>query len=134
MKSQSSLDCCDKKNLKDLFNYHKKPKGETDFGIKKYKRKYKICKNCNHVFAFFNFELNDLYYEKYSQNAYGNQKKIKDNFNKIINLPISKSDNKNRVKRCIKFLNKNDKILTLGGFICFLYELKKRGFKVFGLG
>ena len=89
-------------------------------------------KNVIIFFSFFNFSLKNLYYEKYSQNAYGNQKKIKSTFDKIINLPISKSDNKNRVKRCVKFLNKNDKIFDIGcGLSVFLYELKKRVLKFF---
>ena len=134
MKSQSSLECCDKKILKKLFNYLKKPDIETDFGIKAYKRKYMICKNCNHVFSFFNFNLKNLYNSKYSRSAYGNLNKIKDTFDKIIDLPLSKSDNKNRVKRCSKYLRKNTKILDVRcGMSVFLYELKKKGFDVFGL-
>ncbi len=134
MKNQSFLNCCNEKNLKDLFYYNKKPKGETDFGIKRYKRKYKICKNCNHMFSYFNFNLKNLYNKKYSENAYGNKEKILNTFNKIISLPLTRSDNKNRVKRCLKYLNKNNLIFDVGcGLSVFLFELKKKGFKVSGL-
>ena len=71
-----------------------------------------ICVNCNHMFAYFNFELNNLYDEKYSLKAYGNIKKIKITFNKIIQLPFHKSDNKKRVLR-LKYLKKKDQNLIL---------------------
>lgn len=134
MKCQSNLVCCKKKNLKNLFFYNKKPKGETDFCIKQYKRKYMICKNCKHMFSYFDFDLNDLYNKKYSKQAYGNLKKIKSTFNKIINLPLNKSDNKKRVQRCVKYLNKKDQIFDIGcGLSVFLYELKKKNYRVSGL-
>ncbi len=134
MKAQSFLNCCNKKKLKESFFYKKKPKGETDFNIKNYRRKFKKCKNCNHMFSYFNFNLKNLYKKKYSSSAYGDINKIKKNFDKIISLPKKKSDNKNRVYRCIKYINKNDKILDIGsGLGVFLYELSNMGFKVRGI-
>ena len=134
MKCQSHLTCCKNKKLKNLFFYNSKPKLETDFGIKKYKRKYMKCMNCNHLFAYFDFNLDNLYDENYSLKAYGDIKKIKITFNKIIQLPFNKSDNKKRVLRCLKYLKKKDQIFDIGcGLSVFLYELKKKNYKVFGL-
>lgn len=134
MKTQAYLRCCKNKKTSDIFLYKKKPKGENNFGIKKYKRLFKICKNCNHMFAYFDFDLKNLYNENYSKKAYGNLEKISNNFNKIISLPLKNSDNKNRVKRCLSYLSKNHQILDIGtGLGVFLYELKKRGFKVSGI-
>ena len=76
MKCQSHLICCKIKKLKNLFFYNSKPKLETDFGIKKYKRKYMTCVNCKHMFAYFDFNLDNLYDENYSLKAYGNIKKL----------------------------------------------------------
>ena len=110
MKCQASLNCCDQKKLINSFTYNKKPPGETDFGIKNYFRIYKKCTYCSHMFSYFNFNLNNLYKIKYSSSAYGDLNNIYQNFKKIISLPNKNSDNKNRVKRCLKYLKKKNKI------------------------
>jgi len=134
MKAQAYLKCCKNKKTSDIFLYKKKPKGENNFGIKEYKRSFKICKNCNHMFAYFDFDLKNLYNESYSKKAYGNLEKVLNIFNKIISLPSKKSDNKNRVKRCLSYLHKNHQIFDIGtGLGVFLYELKKRGYNVTGI-
>lgn len=134
MKPQAVLKCCKKKRLLDSFKYSIKPAGETDFGIKKYFRKYKRCTNCKHMFSYFNFNLENLYLKKYSKKAYGDLNNINSNFKKIISLPEKNSDNKNRVKRCQNFLKKKDKILDIGcGLGVFLFELKKKGYKINGI-
>lgn len=134
MKRQAILKCCNQRNLINSFTYNKKPPGETDFGIKKYRRMYKRCKYCDHMFSFFNFNLKNLYLKKYSTDAYGDSRTIYRNFKKIISLSPKKSDNKNRVKRCSRYLNKKSKILDIGcGLGVFLYELKKKGHKTYGI-
>ena len=66
--------------------------------------------------------------------TYKDSKGLSNRFNKIINLTIKKSDNKNRAIRIDKFLNrKKASLLDVGsGTGVFLYEMKK-GYKAKGL-
>ena len=133
---KTSCFCKKKKIVKDILIYDSKPLGETDFKInkKQYKRSYSKCKNCNHYFANHSYDLEKLYQKNYSKFTYGTQKKIFNTFNKIINLPVSKSDNKNRVKRVSKDIKKNFVCLDVGsGLGVFPYELKKKDIKVYCL-
>lgn len=126
MKLKAKLNCCNKRNLIKSFEYIKRPELETDFNIKNYHRFYKKCKNCGHYFSFLNFNINKIYKKEYSQKTYGNLLKIEKTFNRIVNLPKSKSDNKNRILRCAKFI-KGKNILDIGsGMGVFPYELKKK--------
>ena len=110
IKLRPTLTCpCGEKNLKTEFFYSKRPKGETKFeiGNKKYYRYYESCTLCNHWFGKCNIDVNHFYKKDYSKATYGNILDINKRFNKIINLPYSKSDNKHRVKTVISFYNKN---------------------------
>ena len=126
IKLRPTLTCpCGEKNLKTEFFYSKRPKGETKFeiGNKKYYRYYESCTLCNHWFGKCNIDVNHFYKKDYSKATYGNILDINKTFNKIINLPYSKSDNKHRVKRVISFYNKN-----------FNFVKKKRALIDFGSG
>lgn len=121
--------CKNNKIDKNKIIYKSKPKKETDFKIKKknYLRAYHQCQNCHHFFANHNYDLEKLYKKYYSSLTYGSQQKIKNTFNKIIDLPIHKSDNKYRVKRVMKIIKKNYKCLDIGsGLGVFPYELKRK--------
>ena len=126
MKLKAKLKCCEKKDLIKAFEYREKPMFETDFNIKNYNRYFKKCKNCEHYFSFLGFDINKIYKKTYSEKTYGNSKKIEDTFKKIISFPKHKSDNKNRVLRCTKFI-KGKKFLDIGsGMGVFPFELKRK--------
>jgi hypothetical protein len=123
---------CDCKNkfFKRIVNIKQKPKLEIDYGIKNYNRIIFQCSSCKHVVNDHKFNLNDLYLGTYVKKNYQSLEGIKKNFNRIINIPKSKSDNKNRVKRIIEFIKlnnlKNLNFLDIGsGLGVFPYELKK---------
>ena len=122
------LKCCKKyKFFKKELVYKEKPLGETEFGIKKYFRTYKKCLTCGHYFSNTKFNLESLYDEKYSIKSYGHQNDLEKKFKIINNLPDSKSDNKQRVKRVIKFIKKNNNLLDIGsGLGVFPYAIKKK--------
>ena len=120
--------CCNKyiPSKKKLI-YTKKPLGETDFGIKKYYRSYIKCKKCGHYFSNIKFNLDTLYNKKYSLKSYGNLNDLKRKFETINNLSLSKSDNKKRVKRVIKFVKKKNNLLDIGsGLGVFPFAMKKK--------
>ena len=99
---------CRKKNLQKYLTYKKKPKNETDFGIKKknYLRYYFRCKVCGHLIAKHKkYFLNKLYDDTYFSKTYKSEFKLDEIFNKILNLPKSKSDNYHRIKRIKKYIN-----------------------------
>lgn len=130
---KASCFCKKKKIIKNILKYNSKPDGETDFKIKasKYKRYFSKCDNCNHYFANHNFDLEKIYKKHYSRMTYGSQKKINNIFQKIINLPKSKSDNKNRIERVLKNIKQNFNCLDVGsGLGVFPYELRKNNIKV----
>lgn len=129
----NSCFCKKKKIIPKILRFNSRPKGETDFKIKKskYRRYYSKCDNCKHYFAIHNYDLEKLYKKNYSKFTYGSQKNISNIFKKIINLPKSKSDNKSRVKRLLKNIKKNFSCLDVGsGLGVFPYELKKNKIKI----
>ena len=135
-KTKLSCFCKNKDIYKNKIIYKKKPKKETDFKIKKknYLRGYDKCQKCNHFFSNHNYNLEKLYNKNYSKFTYGSQIKIKKTFDKIINLPLNKSDNKNRVKRILKIIKKTDKCLDVGsGLGVFPYELHQRNVNITAL-
>jgi len=124
-------DCLKKYKLTD------KPKGETEFGIgsDNYHRIISKCRNCNVYNNHHDYNLDNLYLESYNQITYSNG--IKDNYDRIMQLPFPNSDNKHRVKRIVEFYQENNKsindidVLDIGSGLCvFLGELLKHEPKV----
>jgi len=126
---------CKIKNFRKFFEYKTKPITEKNYNIKgKYRRSFYECPSCNHFFAFHNFKTGNLYDKDYLNLTYKNEKGISKRFNQIVNLPINKSDNKNRALRVNSFIKKGSSILDVGcGTGVFLYEIKKKGHEVIGL-
>ncbi len=122
------LKCCNRyTKSKNKLIYKKKPLGETDFGIKKYYRTYKKCKKCGHYFSNIKFNLDILYNKKYSIKSYGDIDDLIRKFKIINNLSVSKSDNKHRVKRVIKFIKKKNNLLDIGsGLGVFPFAMRKK--------
>ena len=127
--------CCSK-NLKKKFIYLKKPFAEKIFKLsKKYKRYFYLCDNCGHMIAKHFFSVPEMYTKQYFELVYGSLDGLERKVNFILNLPLKKSDNKNRVLRIQKFFNfKKNKVLDIGsGSGVFLSEMKKKGWDCLGL-
>ena len=58
------------------------------------------------MYASHKFNIEHLYSKQYLDQTYGDEQGINKRFNQITKLPLKKSDNKNRVKRINKFINK----------------------------
>ncbi len=117
-----------------IFEYKKKPKIETNFGIKNYNRSYFECQKCKHWTS--NFVISERFYKDFYVNK-TYKKNYLFKFNKILKLN-KKSDNYFRSNRIDNFIKqskmKNIKILDVGsGLGVFPYEMKKRGYKIFAL-
>jgi len=130
---------CNCKNSKHykIFSYLKPPLLELKYLIKgKYERYYYQCNKCKHMYSKHKMHWNESFYKgQYFNTTYQNKKKLDKRFNLVKNLPINKSDNKNRVIRINKFFKKKGlKVLDIGsGIGVFLYEMKKMGWKVSGI-
>ena len=131
---------CGSKSSKVVEIATKRPACENDYGIaqKEYSREICFCKNCG---GYFNHYRKGLLQKNFYKGFYNNSIKSKhgnllNRFRKIINLPLTKSDNKNRANR-IHFLLKRDKkttaieLLDVGsGTGVFPYEMSKKGYNV----
>ena len=133
---------CKSSNLVKKFEYFKRPHDETIYaGINygKYHRIYYKCLKCGHYSGYFKMKINNLYSSTYNDATYSG--KIKKNFDKINNLPSSKSDNYYRVERIDNFLKKNFfkkskkmKILDVGsGLGIFPFKMSKKKYDVTAL-
>lgn len=130
---------CNSTKTKLKFVYKSKPKGETDFNIdkKKYYREFFECTECGHMFSNLSFEMSNFYDGEYTEFTYG--KNLFEKFKKIIDLPLTESDNENRFlflkKEAKKLLNiKNIKILDVGsGLGVFPWRAKKENWAITAL-
>lgn len=115
--------------------YASPPPGEVTLKISRpYLREIYKCKNCDHFISKQNLIPENFYEGVYVDSTYG-KGGIETTFNKIINLPLGKSDNKARVQRIQKFYESKNtfkhsqkplKALDIGSGLCvFLHELKK---------
>jgi len=123
---------CKNKVLQKVITISEKPIVEVDYGISNdnYYREIYQCNNCGTYNNIHNLIDENFYKGDYNKSI--TKEKFENRFNKIINLPESKSDNKKRVLRVINFLNTNIysknklNILDVGSGTCvFLYEMKK---------
>lgn len=130
--------CSEKNRLELISIITHKPQLETDFGIKEdqYYREISLCKNCGTYNNFHNYDFKKLYEGVYNDRTYN--KNICSNYDKIMNLPYEKSDNKQRVERIVNFSKskgydlKNTNVLDVGSGLCvFLAEFMKHGIKGF---
>ncbi len=89
--------------LKQGFEYHAPPDGETrfDLGGEKYHRRYDRCELCGHCFSVNKMNMVGLYKGNYVASTYGT--KMRDIFQKIVSLPIEQSDNAGRIKYVREF-------------------------------
>jgi len=136
MQFKNNIKCyCKNKFFKKIMSINKKPKLEINYSIKKYKRNLFQCINCKHIINDHNFDLMNLYKGLYVKQNYQSIEGIKNNFDRIISIPHSRSDNKNRVLRILNFIKlkkiRNINLLDIGsGLGVFPYELKKKNIQV----
>lgn len=121
-----------------VFTYDKRPEGETafDFGDVEYYREFWRSTLTGHMVARHQLPLQELYEKDYVQSTYGGDLKTK--FDKIVNLPAGKSDNKARVQRIVDFMDAKNlqtkNAMDIGSGLCvFLHELQQHGWRGFAV-
>jgi len=133
---ENSCYLCGSKKLNLVEVIKQKPEVEVDYKIptEVYHREIYRCESC----GVFN-NLHDLIGKDFYEGFYNNsitKNSFNQRFERIINIPIEQSDNKNRVNRVIKFLQEkigeitDKEVLDIGSGTCvFLYEMKKHNLK-----
>jgi len=126
---------CGSTELLDLLTIDRKPDYETDYHISpdQYHRKIYQCTSCHAYINFHNLLDEDFYSGEYNRAIVSGT--IEKRFYKIISLPESSSDNKQRVKRVVSFMDqimpptKRLWVLDIGSGTCvFPYEMKLKGY------
>lgn len=119
---------CKAKELSLVHEYKTAPVGETHFPfIKTYQRRLMRCIRCGHLLNQHDYNFEDLYNGDYVSASY--QGDIAANFEKIMALPVDKSDNVGRVAYIIDFCKRyfgsvTPHVLDVGSGTCvFLYKL-----------
>lgn len=130
---------CNSTNMNKIFNYDAPPKAEVKFNIdySTYKREIVQCTTCFHFFNNHSINLENLYSKNYVDSTYGNKNGIAEHYDKIMNLPIQKSDNYHRVKKIVQFMSDKVKkqenkpsVLDIGSGLCvFLKRMKDEGWE-----
>ncbi len=124
---------CKSSAVEEVAVFDKKPDDENDFAIDPYHRSLKCCQSCGHLFNIHDYDVESFYSGHYAQSVYSDEMQAK--FEKIINLPEDKSDNKARVQRVQALLtdsgiqrdNEETKVLDIGSGLCvFLHELSRQ--------
>ena len=122
-----------------MFAYDAPPKGEVSFGFNRaegYFREIVRCQRCGHFLSLHRMDMASLYSEEYVDATY--QGNLARTFDRIINLPDGKSDNKARVRRVDGFAReyfggeyaKRRSLLDVGSGLCvFPFEMKRAGWK-----
>ena len=140
MTKTKTLNCptCGGLDFQLIFNYTAPPVTETNFNIKDYHREVWQCRLCRHFVSLPDFDDSVLYSGDYVNATYGSLEGLRRNFERIINLPSSKSDNTGRVKRVNEVVRSywessrsvlgQFSVLDVGSGLCvFLYRMKEAG-------
>ena len=122
---------CGSARQEHILDIRRKPDCEVDYGIpeEKYFREVFRCIKCGVYNNFHNLIDEKNFYSGHYNLSISND--LQKRFEKIISIADEKSDNKQRVKRIMQFINSDKtsgrpkKILDVGSGTCvFLYELK----------
>lgn len=134
---------CGNDTFINVFQFSEPPPIETRYPALKevvYFRETLQCKKCLHFIAMQEMDLSNIYSGDYVSATYKDKDGVQATFNKIINLPPSKSDNTGRVARINEFAGKywggieNKTVLDIGsGLGVFPYLMKKNGWQVTAL-
>ena len=96
---------CDGRDQRRLAAYDAPPEGETEFGIGDYRRVMWQCGGCGHIVNRCNFDLPESFYaEEYVAATYGTAMRAR--YDKIMGLPATRSDNRQRADRINRFLTR----------------------------
>jgi 2-polyprenyl-3-methyl-5-hydroxy-6-metoxy-1,4-benzoquinol methylase len=136
-----TLHCpCDRRFDEPVFKYDAPPAGETrfDLGAQTYCRSYSRCGLCGHWYSEHKMDLANLYGGAYVESTYGNR--MRQTFERILALPVEKSDNARRVARVLGFAatffpsGKKRTLLDVGsGLGVFPYRMKEAGWSCMAL-
>jgi 2-polyprenyl-3-methyl-5-hydroxy-6-metoxy-1,4-benzoquinol methylase len=120
-----------------LFDLHKRPEGETRFPSieqQAYRRQVQRCRVCHHCTSSCSMDTSGMYSREYVNATYLDTDGLHKNFERIINLPSSKSDNTARVDRVCSFAktffgdNRARALLDIGsGLAVFPFAMKEQG-------
>ena len=122
-----------------LFDLRKRPERETRFpSIEKqaYRRQIQRCRGCGHCESVCSMDVSGMYCSEYVNATYADADGLRRNFDRIIGLPASRSDNAARVQRVCNFADEfldrgqERRLLDIGsGLAVFPYAMKQRGWK-----
>ncbi|MCS6289232.1 MAG: class I SAM-dependent methyltransferase [Nitrospira sp.] len=125
---------CDLNYCQTVFHYDAPPPGEMcfDVGAQAYQRAYLRCALCRHWYSENPLDLSRLYESAYVSATYGDS--FRETFQRILALPIERSDNAARVARVLQFARayltpgKVPTLLDIGsGLGVFPYRMKEAG-------
>ena len=129
---------CEESDVEVSVTYDEAPKGEVRFPfVGTYNRDYRRCKICGHFYSSHSMDMSTLYDRDYLTATYGGEDGVLNAFNKIIALPVSQSDNHQRICRIQEFVirkfgNKvsEPKLLDVGsGLAVFVYGMEAQGWQ-----
>lgn len=130
--ANNNICLCGMNDFEFVYRYLEPPSGEMPYDLQNqtYQRDLIKCIYCGHLLLIHDYNLENIYNGQYVQSTY--MDKLIQTFNKIINLPIEKSDNYKRVENIIRFCEEYFKdisisVLDVGSGLCvFLYLLSQK--------
>ena len=136
--SETPCVLCGAADVYQVTRLDERPAGETDFGIVpgQYQRSVFRCARCSVFFSVHDLFPPNMYRRQYNVAKYA--QRMKETYLRIRNLPLARSDNKQRAGRIAAFLDQrwgerdDTWILDVGSGLCvFVGEMKDLGFKGF---
>ena len=102
MKDGAAITCpfCQGASFAGVVTYTEPPECEVRFAVTEgqtYHRELIRCERCGHFLSIHGMDMGDLYAGGYVDANYGDDA-LRANFERIINLPVERSDNRGRVK------------------------------------
>jgi SAM-dependent methyltransferase len=120
---------CGGTELASVFRYDQPPPGETPFGLppEQYEREYRRCATCGHFLAVTSIDLGRLYSGDYVDATYSADG-IASSYERIMSLPLERSDNIQRIARIRERLGDGRTVLDVGsGLAVFPARMKEAG-------
>jgi 2-polyprenyl-3-methyl-5-hydroxy-6-metoxy-1,4-benzoquinol methylase len=132
------------KDFIKVFEYDKPPQGEINLKVDHYHREIWQNSMSRHYISTHEMDTSALYAGEYVNANYKDASGVRATFERIINLPVERSDNKPRAKRVDEFARnyftemgyspEKFSLMDVGsGLAVFPYEMKQRGWQVTAL-
>ena len=131
---------CGRNKFRRIATFTEPTKAETIYEslpYHDYQRLIFKCDYCGHFLSVSHMDPTALYKEDYVSSIYENSEGLRETFNRIISLPALQSDNAERVKKVVTFVNKyygadilkhKMSLLDVGsGIGVFAYKIKEHG-------